>query len=193
MDDKIKQFGELLNSVPNYNDFIQSTAYTAVSLMSPDLAQHLMYGKKMRLKGDLRTITIGEFRMWMAVTLNNVSYAPQHEFRVIVTVPNKLEYEVLKLKTNTSVELIAVYQQTSLPLDSFELVEIVKTSDELIFPYCICTGNKNKDCHNSLGYTIHERADICPVCGSKTTLVYNVYTKEARKLLGLTDSKEVVE
>lgn len=181
MDDRVKQFGELLNSIPNYNDFIQSAAYTAVSFMNPDLAQHLMCGKKMKLKGDLRTITIGAFnRMWMAVTLSNVSYAPQHEFRVIVTVPDKLKAEVLKLKTDISIELIAVYQQASLPLDNFELVEIVKTSDELIFPYCICTGNEDKNCHTSLGYTIHERADICPVCGSKTTLVYNVHTTEDR-------------
>lgn len=192
MDDKIKQFGELLDSIPDYNDFIQSAAYAVVSFMNPDLAQHLMYGKKMKLKGDLRTITVGGFgKVWLMVTLDNVSYAPQREFRVVVTVPDWLKDEVMKLKPDTNVELLVIYTKEGLPVESFELVEVLSTSDELSFPYCICTGNNDKDCHASLGYTIHERANICPVCGSRTALVYNVYTEEARKMLGLSSIKEV--
>lgn len=192
MDDKIKQLGKLLSSVPDYKKLITSAEYTAVSFENPELAQSLLCGKSMKLKGDLRTITVGGFgKVWLMVTLDNVSYAPQREFRVVVTVPDWLKDEVMKLKPDTNVELLVVYTKEGLPVESFELVEVLSTSDELNFPYCICTGNNDKNCHASLGYTLHERDTKCPVCGSKTALVYNVYTEEARKMLGLSSIKEV--
>lgn len=174
---KHRELARLLQSITNYQDTIESPEYRDVVLRGEiGLANRMLIGVEFRLIGDLRRIQIGPCnQMRMFIVTSNKQGGLWTTPEVIVCVPDTLRSDVLaRIKPDTQVELKVVCKGTDSIRQTFELLEIIGTSDLLKFPFNVCSGDKNSSCKTNFGCSINNW-DICPLCGSKMIRISNVY------------------
>lgn len=191
MEKEYRDFNNLLESKPDFLDVLNSQQFRQASLVDPDLARRFMTNRVLKIHGDIRTITIGAFNnVCMAITIDNKFNGICDCTDVRVDVPRHLCDSVLRLRTDTGVSVLAKYKKLDVIIDSFELVEILESEKDLNFPYCVCLGDNPDErayadvCHRVLGYHKSEYTEYCPLCGSHTKYVKNVYADDFKKYFG---------
>lgn len=191
-DNHAKSLCNLLESKPDYKEFIHSQEYRAVVMNDPDKSDFILRNKEFILHGDIRSIQISSFgNVSMALTIDNKFNGITSTTEVRIDVPENLRYEIIKLRPDTGVTLRAKYLKLNVVVDTFELISIEEKELPLYFPYCVCMGdNPNPGsysdiCHRIFGYAESDYSDRCPLCGSTTKKFTNVYTEDFQNLIKL--------
>lgn len=187
---RFKAVDELLKQKPDFKQFIDSKEFKMANLADTDAAHFVLKNKEFTLSGDVRSIHIFEFgKVSMSITIGNEFNGISKSTEVRVDVPASLAEAVLKLKPDTGVVLGVKYKEFSVVIDVFELLTIKESNKLLNFPYCICIGDNDDPrayadvCHRIFGYSKEDYHSNCPLCGSKTIKVSDVYSKEGQKII----------
>ena len=182
---QFEALAKLLKTELNFNDFLNSMEFKRANFEDTDLAHHLLRGKVFTVVGDIRSINITAYNcVQLMLTISNEFNGVSSSTEVVVYVPDHLRDEVLSLKTDTGIYLRAKYIKFNVVVDTFELLGIKSTSNDLNFPYFVCSGdNKNPEayadfCHRVFGYTEESRSDFCPICGSRIKSYNNIYDSD---------------
>ena len=171
----------LLATKQYFHKLLASDEFKWANFYDYQLTEVTLHNCPMFLEGDLRRIVVGNFnRVTMAVTIDNQNDGICHSTEVKVIVPDHLRDQVLNLKTDTGILLDVKYIKFDVAVHIFELVSIIKHNLPLKFAYCVCTGDNITDesaglCKSILGYTKDSYSETCPLCGSTTKMVRNVY------------------
>lgn len=182
---RFEAVGKLLEQKPDFKKFLDSKEFREAAMADTDIAHNILRGKTFILTGDLRSIHIGEFgSMSMLVTIGNTFDGINKSTEVCVEVPDNLYADVLSMKPDTGVVFEVKYKKFNVVVDTFELLGVQDYNKPLNFPYCVCMGD-NPDpnayadmCYRILGYAEADYSDHCPLCGSKTRKVRDVYTEK---------------
>lgn len=171
----------LLATKQYFHKLLDSDAFKQANFYDCQLTDVALHNSPMFLEGDLRRIMVGNFnKVTMTVTIDNQNDGICHSTEVGVIVPDHLRDQVLSLKTDTGILLDVRYIKLDVATYTFELTSIIKHNLPLKFAYCICTGDNVRDkgaelCKAILGYTKDSYSETCPLCGSTTKMVRNVY------------------
>lgn len=177
----ISELKSFLENNPNINymDLYENKVFTKLLIDKANL-RYVMKDFPIRLIGDIRKIVFyGRDHINIIATISNTPYV-LGTYEVKVIVPNHLKDKISDLLTDTgfNFEVLFVDQNT------FVLNDIISKNNLLNFPYCICSGdNPNPDahadiCHRVFGYSKSDYSTYCPLCGSNTEMVYNVYDEK---------------
>ena len=116
----------------------------------------------------------------LRITLDNTSVFGSSEVG-FVSVPTERIREILDLhlKVETGITLRVVVDDFA--MNHFTFVDMVDYNQDLNYPYYVCNKD-NKDsesCSSSCGYILgflqKSSSDVCPLCGSTTRKVVDMY------------------
>lgn len=160
----------------NYMDLYKNGEFTKLLTDEFEL-QYIMKNFPIRLVGDIRKIIFyGRNHAEIIATINNKpELLGTYEAKIII--PDNMKDKICDILTDTGFEFKVFFINQY----NFVLNEIISKNNLLNSPYCICSGN-NPDpnayaslCHKVLGYSTSSYSDYCPLCGSNTEMVYDVY------------------
>ena len=187
---RFEAVGKLLEQKPDFKQFIDSKEFKLANLADTDAAHFVLKNKEFTLSGDVRSIHILEFgRVSISVTIGNTFNGVSKSTEIRVDVPDNLAEDVLKLKPDTGVVFGVKYKKFNVVIDVFELITIKESNKPLNFPYCICLGDNDDPrayadvCHRIFGYSKEDYHEHCPLCGSKTIKISDVYSKECQEII----------
>ena len=197
IDGDIKKILSLIDSTPDYMEFINSKEYKTLITSGLYKSDNIIRNREFTLHGDIRSIQISTFgSVSLALTIDNRFNSITSTTEVKVTVPENLCSEVIKLHPDTGVILHAKYVELNVIVDVFELVSIEDKELPLYFPYCVCMGDNpdprsySSACHRIFGYSEEYYGTTCPLCGSSMKKFDNVYTEEFRRYIEI-DNKHI--
>lgn len=128
--------------------------------------------QEFHLKGDIEEIKHGLFDVTTIMLMldNTQQYSFGPGLLAKLYVPGDLVESVKnELKPCMNLECIGLYIEST----DFKLTKILNTSNELMFPYCVCDSCGRNYTNSADGYMY-----TCPICGAKTRFIDDVYSKE---------------
>lgn len=177
----ISELKSFLENNPNikYMDLYENKAFTKLLTDEFEL-QYVMKNFPIRLVGDIRNIIFyGRNHAKIIATINNKpDLLGTYEAKIII--PDNMKDKICDILTDTGFEFEVLFVDQN----TFVLNDIISKNNPLNFPYCICSGNNPEPnahaslCHKVLGYSTSSYSDYCPLCGSNTEMVYDVYKEK---------------
>lgn len=162
----------LMQGNTDFYEFYQSRDYMMLSHKYDAFSKRFLSGIQFKLDGDIDSMHWGSMNKMTLIVCLSDKPSITTTFTVTVIVPEHLRDDVLnRIKVDTRVGLTVVY-------DSFEfnhvfrLVSIDPVSTKLKFKYCICS---DKSCNMNFGVGEVDREEHCPICGSPTMLVEDIW------------------
>lgn len=183
-----KDFGNLVVSKPDFYNLINSKEFKLASIADHRFLKTVMRNREMTVRGDVRTVNITRFgAISISITIDNKFNGLTSSTEVRVDVPDSLYNEVISsIRPDTGVILNVIYKKLDVIVDTFELVSIVESNMDLNFPYYVCEGLDTESiCYYILAYRDTECNSHCPMCGSRTRRINNVYTDEFKNYIKL--------
>lgn len=185
-----EEIERVLSGEPNFWDVINHRVMVQADNMGYE-PRWIMRNRVFKIKGDVRYIHIGfAGAVTMSITIDNRHNGVCKHTDVAVDIPPGLVDKVLKIKPDTYVEVRAKYIKLDTVVDRFILMEIIENKEELMFPYYVCNcdnpdkNSYSEDCYYNLGFEDTNIGNSCPMCGSTTKPIYNVYSEDFAKYIG---------